>query len=139
MNTLLDDVRGLRNEDSEMGIKAMLERLRATHANVTAKRVREAVAALKAETCECKLEVKNTCSGRAKPFHLISMRYPLDERQRHNCRHPLIIVDRDPPTETNGEQLEFQELLQQQLDISFNKEVQSMLLGVTRDRAPTRP
>ena len=127
-----DAVRALRREHPNMGVKSIVERLRADKYNTNAKEVRELLSTIKAEgECQnCDLQVDYQCSGQPKPLHLSRMRYPLDTHHEHSgCGHPLIIIGRNPPTKTNGEQMEFQEQLCEKLEISFLREMKLMILG----------
>lgn len=128
----IDAVRALRQENPNLGVKAMVERLRADKYITNAKEVREMLAMIKAEDeCQqCNLQFDFQCSGQPKPLSLSRMRYPLDEQHEHvGCGHPLLIVGRNPTTKTNGEQLEFQDALCSELEVSFAPEVQMMLVG----------
>ncbi len=130
--TCLAAVRALRQKHPDMGVKAMVERLRADKYLTNAKEVREMLATINAEDeCQdCSPQFEFDCSGRPKPLHLSHMRYPLDKRHKHSgCGHPLLIVGRSPPAKTNGEQVEFQKALCDYLEVSFAFQVQRMLVG----------
>ena len=121
---LLDDVRELRLQS--LGVKAMVTRLRDKYPDVTARRVREAIATFKDAYGSFAFQ----CSGLPKPAHLSHLVYPLDVDYKHNvCGHPLIIISKDPPSESVEEQLDFQNELCDALNVSFEDELKLMIKG----------
>ena len=76
-----------------------------------------------------RLTVQFRCTTKPKPPHLVDKEFPFDKQHSCKCPHPLAIVAFDPPPRSSAEQMDLQERLCEQLDVSLLPVAQAILSG----------